>query len=60
VEIPGHVLAVEGFGVIYFGEILLNDRERRVTMVRMKLGCANAGQAVFAENAPNGTWVPPR
>jgi len=60
VEIPGHVLAVDGFGVIYFGEILLNDRERRVTMVRIRLGCKHAGQAVFVENAPNGTWVPPR
>jgi hypothetical protein len=58
--IPGHVLDRPGFGTIYFGEVLLNDRERRVTMVRMQLGCENAGQAVFAENAPNGTWIPPR
>lgn len=59
-EIPGHVLALRGFGVIYFGEMLVNDRERRVTMVRMQLGSGNAGQAVFAENAPNGTWWPPK
>ncbi|HUE04290.1 MAG TPA: hypothetical protein VMR62_32365 [Bryobacteraceae bacterium] len=59
-EIPGHVLALPDFGAIYFGEILLNDRERRVTMVRMQLGCENAGQAVFAETDPNGTWWPPR
>ncbi len=59
-KIPGHVLVQPGFGTIYFGEILLNDRERRVTMVRMRLGSLNSGQAVFAENAPNGTWIPPR
>jgi len=58
--IPGHVLVARGFGTIYFGEVLVNDRERRVTMVRMQLGCQNAGQAVFAENAPNGVFIPPR
>ena len=58
--IPGHVLAQPGFGAIYFGEILLNDQERRVTMVRMRLGSNNSGQAVFAETEPNGTpWPPP-
>ena len=58
--IPGHVLRQPGFGAIYFGEILLNDHERRVTMVRMQLGSQYCGQAVFAENAPNGIWIPPR
>jgi hypothetical protein len=57
--IAGHVLTHPGFGSIYFGEILLNDRERRITMVRMQLGCENAGQAVFAEGDPNGTYWPP-
>jgi hypothetical protein len=58
--IPGHVLTQPGFGTIYFGEILLNDRERRVTMVRMQLESCNIGQAVFAEADPNGTpWPPP-
>jgi hypothetical protein len=57
--IRGHVLTQPGFGTIYFGEILINDRERRVTMVRMLLGSCNSGQAVFAETDPNGIWVPP-
>ena len=35
------------------------DREWRVTMVRMRLGSNNAGQAVFAETDPNGTMWPP-
>lgn len=58
--IPGHVLAQPGFGAIYFGEMLLNDREWRVTMVRMRLGSNSAGQAVFAETDPNGTMWPPQ
>ncbi|MGC9948487.1 MAG: hypothetical protein ABSF64_19135 [Bryobacteraceae bacterium] len=58
--IAGHVLEQRGFGTIYFGEILLNDKERRVTMVRMQLGSNNSGQAVFAEGDPNGTTIPPR
>jgi hypothetical protein len=53
------VLPVPGFGIIYFGEILLNDHEWRVTAMRMQLGSANTGQAVFAENDPNGTIWPP-
>jgi len=58
--IPGHVLAHPGFGAIYFGEMLLNDRQWRVTMVRMQLGCHNVGQAAFVETDPNGTpWPPP-
>jgi len=57
--IPGHVLTQHGFGSIYFGEILVNDKERRVTMVRMLLGSENSGQAVFAETDPNGIWIPP-
>ena len=57
--IPGHVLTQPGFGTIYFGEILLNDRERRVTMLRMQLGSNTGGQAVFAEGDPNGTIWPP-
>ncbi len=57
--IPGHALEQRGFGTIYFGEILLNDNERRVTMVRMQLGSHHAGQLLFAESDPNGTPWPP-
>ena len=58
--IRGHVLEHAGFGAIYFGEMLLNDRERRVTMVRTQLGCHSAGQSVHGETDPNGsTWPPP-
>jgi hypothetical protein len=59
-QIQGHAIYVAGFGTIYFGEIILNDRERRVTMVRIELGCQSAGQAVLVETDPNGTKVPPR
>jgi len=58
--IRGHVLAQPGFGVIYFGEMLLNDHEWRVTMVRLRLGSNSGGQAVFAETDPNGTIWPPQ
>jgi hypothetical protein len=57
--IPGHAIEQRGFGTIYFGEILVNDKERRVSMVRMQLACENAGQTVFAETDPNGTLIPP-
>lgn len=57
--IEGHVLPVPGFGLIYFGEILLSEGERRVTMVRTKLGCQSAGQSVNSETDPNGSTTGP-
>jgi hypothetical protein len=52
----GNVLSLEGFGNIYFGEVLINANNRRVTMVRMALGCALQAVAAFGEADPNGDW----
>jgi hypothetical protein len=54
---PGNVLSVEGFGNLYFGEVLLNRNNRRVTMVRLAMGCAVQAVAACAEADPNGTWT---
>jgi hypothetical protein len=57
--IEGHVLTQRGFGKIYFGEMLLSDRQRRVTLVRMDLGSKHRGKISFACTDPNGTPIPP-
>jgi hypothetical protein len=57
--IEGHVLTLPGFGSIYFGEILLSERQRRATMVRMQLGSRHRGVVSFACGDPNGTPWPP-
>jgi hypothetical protein len=56
----GHKLTVTGFGTIYFGEMLWNDRERRVAMVRIRLGSQNKGDSLLASADANGVWWPPR
>jgi hypothetical protein len=53
---PGNMLAVPDFGRIYFGEILLHEYNRRLTMLRFDLGCDNDGRAGGGEVDPNGVW----
>lgn len=57
--IEGHVLTKKGFGTIYFGEMLLNGDNRRLTLVRLKMGSDNDADASLAESDPNGGWWPP-
>ena len=52
----GHVLRLRGFGTIYFGEVLMNENNRRLTMVRLQMGSDLGAEVGFAEADPNGTW----
>jgi hypothetical protein len=36
--IPGNRLVVEGLGTIFFGELVLEDNARRLTLLRLQLG----------------------
>jgi hypothetical protein len=54
--IPGNHLYVKGFGSIYFGEVLMNESNRRVTMARLDMGCTVDARVACAEADPNGTW----
>lgn len=58
--INGHVLTKTGFGSIYFGEMLVNDNNRRITLVRVKMGSLDEAEGAFIEVDPNGDWVPPQ
>jgi hypothetical protein len=58
-KIEGHVLTKKGFGSIYFGEMLLNENNRRVTLVRVKTGSEFEADGSFGEGDPNGIWIPP-
>ena len=53
---PGNVLTLKGFGSIYFGEVLMNENNRRVTLVRLAMGSTVEAEAAYAEADPNGTW----
>lgn len=55
---PGNVLRLEGFGSIYFGEVLMNEYNRRFTLVRLAMGSDVQAEVAFAEGDPNGSWIP--
>jgi len=58
-RIEGHVLTKTGFGRIYFGEMLIHEHNRRLTLVRVKMGSDNDADGAFLESDPNGDWWPP-
>jgi hypothetical protein len=58
-EIKGNQLAIEGIGTIYFGEILIDENARRLTLVRFQLGSPDGGEGSACEAGANGeTWPP--
>jgi hypothetical protein len=54
--IDHHSVKVPKFGRIFFGEIQIADRSRRLTMMRVKLGSPTGGDVAFASSEPNGVW----
>ena len=56
--IDHHVVTVPNFGRIFFGEILISDYSRRLTMLRLELGSPVGGFLAFDEVETNGTWYP--
>jgi hypothetical protein len=58
-EIHGHVVRVPNFGKVYFGEMLVNDYGRHITMVRFQLGSDDGGDVSAASGETNGVPYPP-
>jgi hypothetical protein len=56
--IAGNMVDVPDFGRIYFGEVLISEAERRLTMVRFDLGSPSAGKASGSGVQTNGSWSP--
>ena len=55
-RIEGNVLREPGLGTIYFGEMLINDHNRRLTLVRIEIGSDPKGDFSAAAVDPNGIW----
>jgi hypothetical protein len=55
-KIDQHVVTVPDFGKIFFGELLITDQSRRLTMLRLELGSPIGGFVACAEVESNGTW----
>jgi hypothetical protein len=58
--IAGNSVKIQGFGSIYFGEILIEESSRRLTLVRFQLGSPSGGDGSLAEVQTNGSSWPPR
>jgi hypothetical protein len=49
-------VTIPELGHIFFGELLIADRSRRMTMMRLRLGSPVGGHVAFASVEPNGIW----
>jgi hypothetical protein len=58
--ITGNSVKIPGFGSIYFGEILVEEGFRRLTLLRFQLGSPSGGEGSIAEVQTNGSSWPPR
>jgi hypothetical protein len=57
--IDGHALIIPNFGKVFFGEMVITENSRRLTMVRCQLGSDDGGEVSAAEGEANGhTWPP--
>ncbi|MGH9140216.1 MAG: hypothetical protein ACRD2I_03630 [Vicinamibacterales bacterium] len=57
-EIHDNMVVLPDFGRVFFGEILISEYERRLTMVRMALGSDAGGSASGGDVSTNGSWSP--
>ena len=53
-----HILVIPNFGVLFLGEVLMQDYARRLTMMRFKLGSPVAADLTVAGGEGNGSNYP--
>ena len=58
-ELLNNRLTIHGLGRIYFGEIIIEEGYRRVTLLRFELGSKTGGDSSACEVVSNGTHYPP-
>jgi len=59
-EIHGNRLKISGIGSIYFGELIIEEDFRRLTLLRFQLGSPYGGEGSVCEAQSNGNWWPPK
>lgn len=52
-------LRVKDFGTLYFGNYSITKFARRLTMLRVELGCDTEGSLGLGDGSGNGHWDPP-
>lgn len=58
-QIDRNALRISGFGTIYFGELLIEEQFRRLTLLRFELGSPVGGSGSACEVQTNGSSWPP-
>ncbi|MBZ5624229.1 MAG: hypothetical protein LAQ69_36850 [Acidobacteriia bacterium] len=58
-DVDSHSIHFPDFGTVFLGELQITRDERRLTMLRVELGCAYEGDVTCAEGAGNGSPAPP-
>jgi hypothetical protein len=53
-NVYGHIIELPGFGVIKIGELLTRQDSKRLTLLRLVLGCPNQARMVAAYVKSNG------
>jgi hypothetical protein len=56
--LPGNFIEIPDFGVVYLGELIVSQQTRRLTMLRVQLGCAVDGEVSAADVEGDGHRVP--
>jgi len=59
-EIRGNRLKISGIGSIYFGELIIEEDFRRLTLLRFQLGSPYGGEGAVCDVQSGGHWYPPR
>jgi hypothetical protein len=57
--ISGNRLSIDGIGTIFFGEIIIEEGVRRVTLVRCQLGSPDGADMSACDVQSNGESWPP-
>jgi hypothetical protein len=57
-EIHDNMVVLPTFGRVFFGELLISELSRRLTMVRMALGSDAGGSVSGGDVETNGVWSP--
>lgn len=57
-KVDGNAIIWDGFGTIFLGEVIISGEDRRVTMMRLKMGSDAEGSGTIGDTQNNGGTVP--
>lgn len=58
IRVDGYTIVWEDFGRIILGEVIVRDDDRRLTLIRLKMGSDAEGVGILADGHSNGGTMP--